>query len=592
MKKTKLLFPLSLLAILALAGCASTPDSGSSVLPTPETSDGGTGGNEDIEIPDTEETPSVDVTGDFSITTTDGAYTSSNSIYKITKAGTYTLTGSLTGQILIEAGEDDEVIIELNGASIEYSKDSPIKGVSAGKIEISAKSGTSNSITDSRSAKTTDNTSVGEGAINAKCDLKLKGSGTLVIVGNYNNGVHTTKDLTIQKQTLHVTGLNNALKGKDSITMVSGTVTAISKKGNGLKTDNTDVSTKGNQRGTITISGGTLTVDSVFDAIDAAYNLVINEDNTESLSTNVTIKTGKYSQYSSNYSSSTSSKGLKASNLIELAAGTIIVQATDDAIHANYGDSITSGGVGQGLIKVSGATVKVASGDDGLHADNTVTVSGGKVLVTGAKEGMESNHFVFTGGETYIYGTDDGINASKKINQTPSVDVSGGYLDVCVSTGDTDGIDSNGNFTQTGGFIVSRGGYGSSGNMSTGLDVDGTAKITGGTFIAFNGLETTPSTGSGVLYAYYGTTGNQGGWGGGPGGGPRFLGASSSSYAFPSGTYTLTGGSLSKTFENEYVYSAFLIYSNELTTGTTYTLKNGSTSVISWTQNSSSVKIG
>ena len=205
---------------------------------------------------------------------------------------------------------------------------------------------------------------------------------------------------------------------------------------------------------------------------------------------------------------------------------------------------------------------------------------------------MESNHFVFTGGETYIYGTDDGINASKKINQTPSVDVSGGDLDVCVSTGDTDGIDSNGNFTQTGGFIVTRGGYGASGKMSTGLDVDGTAKITGGTFIAFNGVEKTPTTGSGVLYAYYGTTGNQGGWGGGGGGGPRHLGASSSSYAFPGGTYTLTGGNFSKTFENEYAYSAFLIYSNELATGTTYTLKNGSTSVISWTQNSSSVKIG
>ncbi len=596
MKNKKLLLPLSLLAILALVGCSSNSSSSSSSGddPSGNTSNGGTTAGE-ITVEDTEDEPEVTNDSSFSLTTEDGTISNSGNVYTLSAAGTYTASGELEeGQIVIEAGESDEVVLELNGVTITNSSDAPIKAVTADKVEISAKSDTSNKVSDNRSAKSStasEDDSVAEGAINAKCDLKLKGSGTLVVTGSYNNGVHTTDDLEIQKETLYVTAYNNALKGKDSVTIESGTLTLVSKNGNGIKTDNTDVSSSGNQRGIVTINGGDITIDSVYDGIDASYDLVINEENDDSASTDLTVKTGKNSSYSSNYSSANSAKGLKAANTIEIAAGEVTVKATDDAIHANYGDSFDNGSTGKGNITISGGTVQIASGDDGLHADNTLTVSGGVTNITGASEGLESNHIAISGGEVHVYGTDDGVNASEKINETPTIVVSGGFLDVSVSTGDTDGIDSNGNFTQTGGLIVTRGGYGTSGGMSTGLDIDGTAKITGGTFIAFNGLETTPSTSNGVLYAYYGSTGNQGNMGGntGPGGGWSRSVASSTSFA--AGTYTLSGGSLSKTWSNEYTYSAFLIYSSEMSTGTSYTLKNGSSTVLSWTQSSSSQSI-
>ncbi len=589
--KKKVLLPITLFALLSLVGC----NSGSSdISSSGNVSSGGTT-NTTVTIDETPDMPSVDNTGDFLIQTSDGAFSRNGAIYTITSSGTYTLSGVLNeGEILVEVGDSDEVILELNGVTISCSSDSPIKVINADKVEISAKSGTSNAIYDNRSEKlsTSSDTTSGEGAISADCDLKLKGSGTLIVSGNYNNGVHTTKDLTIQKETLYVTAVNNAIKGKDSITMNSGSVTAVSKKGNGLKTDNTDISSSGKQRGSITISGGTLITDTAYDGIDASYDLLINEDNDNSLNTKVTIKTGKNSTYSSNYSSSTSAKGLKAANEIKISAGTIAIKASDDAIHANYGDAFDNGGVGLGNITISGGTVGVASGDDGIHADNTITISGGYTTVTNASEGLEANHYYISGGETYVYGTDDGINASKKINQTPSIEISGGFVDVTVSSGDTDGIDSNGNFTQTGGFVVTRGAHGTSGGMSTGLDCDGTATIAGGTFIAFNGLETTPRTNSGVLYVYYGSTTSQQQPGGNMGRGFRSdNGATNNSSYFTSGTYTLTGNNFSKTFKNEYTYSAFLIYSSELSTGTTYTLKNGSSTLLNWTQNSNSQKI-
>ena len=582
--KKKHLLVLSVLSLLALAGCSSSQSSSS-------TSVDGTTYNTEITVEDPDDIDVSENTSEFSISTSDGTYSKNGSIYALTTAGTYTLTGKLEGQILVDAGEDDEVVIELNGASISYDQDSPIKVTSANKVEISAKKDTQNTVSDNRSAKTVDSTSLGEGAIYAKSDLKLKGTGILVVTGNYNNGIHTSKDLTIQKLTLKVTGYNNAIKGNNSVTINSGTVQAYAKTGNGIKTEDSDVSSSGNQKGTIAINGGKVYVDSLHDAIDASYNVEIDQTDSD-VETSITIKTGKNSTY---YSSSSfkadSEKGLKATNNIVVNNGTVTIAASDDAIHANYGDSLENGSKGLGNITVNGGTIQVASGDDGLHADNTLSITGGKVVVTNATEGFEGNYINISGGYSYIYGTDDGVNCSKKTFNSCAFTMSGGYLDVAVKSGDTDGIDSNGNFTLSGGVIITRGSPGTNGsNMSTGLDVDGTCSMTGGTLIAFNGLEKTPSTSSSVKYAGTKSSSSQGGPGGGGPGGQGGT-SSSSSVSLQAGNYTLSGTNIDISFTNDYVYGSFLIYSSSLTTGSTYTLTRNNSTVLSWSQSSSSVTI-
>ena len=138
--------------------------------------------DESSETPVTDDTVSAGETdGEFSVTTADGTVTSSGSVYTIKSAGTYSVQGKLDGQIIVEAGDEDVVEIELNGVTISCSTDSPIKILSADKVEISAKSGTENVINDTRPAKTVDTDTSGEGAIYAKTDLKLKGTGTLVV---------------------------------------------------------------------------------------------------------------------------------------------------------------------------------------------------------------------------------------------------------------------------------------------------------------------------------------------------------------------------------------------------------------------------
>ena len=131
-----------------------------------------------------------------------------------------------------------------------------------------------------------------------------------------------------------------------------------------------------------------------------------------------------------------------------------------------------------------------------MHADGTLSITDGVINVTESYEGLEGNVINISGGEMYVYATDDGVNAgSGKVSS--SINISGGYLDVEVPTsGDTDGIDSNGTYTQTGGVVIIKGPGSASGNNfgAAALDTDSTVTLSNCTLIIFGGSEQTPRT--------------------------------------------------------------------------------------------------
>ena len=497
MKKIPALILAMILALgLAACGTANSP-SGSATNST-----GNTASDAAEPVVDQNIT-AEEATGDFAMTTADGTFTDSGNVYTITSAGTYTASGLLEGQIVVDAGEDDEVVIEFSGATINYDSDSPIKVLCAGNVDISAKKGTENVINDTRSTKTTDDENQGEGAIYAVCDLKIKGKGTLVINATNNNGIHTTKDLTIQNLSLKVTAYDIALKGNDSISVTSGNVVAISTHGDGVKTENTDVSKNGVTRGDITVSGGTVAVYAAGDGFQAAHNFEMTAGE-EGTTPTVTVYTGSYSGYTASSASTTSYKGVKVQNELNIKDGTITLQTYDDGLHADYGTSFDDGSKGSGTINITGGTVNMSVyapenktaggrqgpggwggqqsviGADAIHADNVLNITGGTVNIDSAYEGLEANVINVSGGKTTVAANDDGVNATKG-NYTAQINVTGGYLDVTVSpSGDTDGIDSNGYYTQTGGVVITRG---PNSQNAAAIDADGSVSISGGTLI-------------------------------------------------------------------------------------------------------------
>lgn len=258
----------------------------------------------------------------------------------INLAGEYDLIGELSdGNIIVSLNETDQAIINLRGVKITSTTTNPIYIESGDAVDISAKSETINYIYDKRTITSTD--AVG-GAIYSLVDLDIKGKGSLYVTSTYNNGIASTKDLEIKNLTLEVNAPNNALKGNDSITIESGTIKAISSSGDALKTENSDISSKGNQRGIITILDGTLNLYAACDGIDAAYDLVI-EGGT------INIYTEKYSTYSGDVTvNSTSTMYLRissrASSLSSISKYSAMFIAEDNKISWVNGTYVSANG--------------------------------------------------------------------------------------------------------------------------------------------------------------------------------------------------------------------------------------------------------
>lgn len=272
---------------------------------------------------------------------------------------------------------------------------------------------------------------------------------------------------------------------------------------------------------------------------------------------------GDFNESGNSSGQSYSTKGIKAESEINISGFTINISSTDDGIHANSDSGVLETGEdGKGTIVINGGSITISSGDDGMHADKQLDVNDGYINVVTSYEGLEAITINLNGGKIYVYATDDGINACTGDGKTsPIVNVTGGYIDVTTTSGDTDGIDSNGNYVQTGGFVLVKGGS-SSGNVSGSIDVDGTVTITGGTCVALGGVCETPINSANAYVL--------------------------SSVSFSSGRYSLKDASGNEviSFTVDGSFSNGWICSDTLTTGTSYTLYRGSDSIADWTQES------
>ena len=188
-----------------------------------------------------------------------------------------------------------------------------------------------------------------------------------------------------------------------------------------------------------------------------------------------------------------STKGIKADNEIIISGGTITIKSYDDCIHTNNDvvlgdeDDQTDDYYGTGNITISGGSLTLYSNDDGIHADQDLVIEGSALInITNAYEGVEANRIYVKGGVLYVVASDDAMNAAKCNGKyTPSVEISGGYVDLAVGSGDTDTLDSNGNVTISGGVLILKNAQ-SNGTSRTGgtMDLDGRLTITGGAVIS------------------------------------------------------------------------------------------------------------
>ncbi len=193
--------------------------------------------------------------------------------FVISKAGTYVLTGDLTGgQVRVSVPKTDDVTLIFKNFNATNPTSAPLYITSCNKCVIELAPGTVNTLTDSDSYQFADPTNDKPNAcIYSSDDLTIKGDGTLNVVANWNNGIGCKNDLRIKSGTITVTAPNNILKGNDSVSIEGGKIT-LSGGEDAIKSDTTDRTDKG----FVLIEGDAqITITCSDDAIQATNSVTV-----------------------------------------------------------------------------------------------------------------------------------------------------------------------------------------------------------------------------------------------------------------------------------------------------------------------------
>ena len=462
----------------------------------------------------------------------------------ISGAGVFSLSGTCSdAKILVEATDNDEITLLLNGVNLTSKNGAVIDCEKAKSLYIVSAGGTQNTLSDTENYTFAEGENEPDAAVFSRCDTVYNAAegGSLTINGNYKDGLKCKDGFSIAGGTLEINSSDDGITGKDFVTVLSGKIT-INSSGDGIKsTHDTD-----EKRGYVTIDGGEITINSAKDGIQAETVLTVNggkidiisggDEADKDISANrdfldfdnrggnktrpngfggmtppdgngtmtrpenpsgftppdamsgATPSDGQAAQDTASTDSSESMKGLKAGKSIVITGGEINVKSADDSVHAN------------GDVTVKSGTLALSSCDDGIHADETLLISGGKITVTKSYEALEGKNIEISGGEINVKATDDGINAAGGDNGSALgfnantedyyISISGG--NITVNAGG-DGLDSNGTIALSGGFVVV---YGPTDSGNGAIDYEKSFAVSGGEMIALgsSGMTQAPGT--------------------------------------------------------------------------------------------------
>ena len=248
---------------------------------------------------------------------------------------TYVLSGSTTDGSFSLSGSY-KCTVSLAGVTLTNPSGAAINITNSKRIQISAKKGTENTLTDGNGSQ--------KACLYSKGQLQLQGSGTLNIVGNCSHGIKSGDYISVKNLTLNITkAVGDGISCNEYFLMKSGTVTISGVGDDGIQcdldgttstgeTDNHDDEDSGN----IYIDGGTLNL-------------------------NVTAN---------------AAKGIKAGGDVKISGGSITVTQTGSITteeDISYPTSIKA----DGNVSITGGEITItntADGGKGISAEGTLTI--------------------------------------------------------------------------------------------------------------------------------------------------------------------------------------------------------------------------
>lgn len=386
----------------------------------------------------------------------------------ITAAGTYVFSGDCdNGSITVKKGVTGVTIV-LNGLTLTNDDSAAITLNKTAEASLIAAAGTTNTVAD------TEGLSDENAAVKVKSGaaLAISGTGTLTVDGNAKNGIKGAADavITVAEGKLNINAVNDGLSCDDELKITGGTL-SITAGGDAVKaspdtdnTENPDTTSLGN----VTISGGTLTLNATGDGVQADGDLTIsggtfhvktNGGHTTALTDDSAsckgFKAGKtLTVTGGTLTVDSADDALHASTDVTISGGTLTLATGDDGAHADNdlvigtkGASSTSTprinitasyeGLEGTTVTVYSGDIDVAASDDGVNAANStlgehsdkyaISIAGGDLYIDAGSDGLDSNNDIsMTGGKVEVYGADAMMDAA--IDYDGTFTLSGGTL--------------------------------------------------------------------------------------------------------------------------------------------------------------------
>ena len=316
-------------------------------------------------------------------------YTYNENILTLEKEGTYALTGTLKGALVVK-GSAEKITVILNNAIIETLDTQNIPAITfeknSGERVLSVYQKTINKLSDSIGDDEN-----GDGAIiqAKKSSLIINGSGTLELI---SKGVETTaikvkNDLSIYSTNLKITTSDHGIKAGELLSIHNANLDIVA-LGDGMKTDveaesaeEGDEFTSNPYAGYIYIENTNICIVSNDDGISANSLMKIN--NTNEFVINVTTNGGAPNTITETSSDNADGKAIKVDGItlvvddvetelpskcennyaLYILGGTFIINSNSDAISS------------KGNLIIDNGEFDITSGDDGIHADNNIQIN-------------------------------------------------------------------------------------------------------------------------------------------------------------------------------------------------------------------------
>ncbi len=414
-------------------------------------------------------------------------------------------------------------------------------------------------------------TATGGDSSNYKIDgtnLTIKAAGTYTLTGSCSDG-----SVTVKKGTIGVTLILSGLSLTNQGTATTATAPLSINKSTGV---------------TIVVAAGTVNTltdskynnDDTYTTNEEAENAVIKcKDGSQVTITGTgtlnIVSNGKNGIKSGTTDTETDTANPRDAFLTIENATVNITTSVNDAINAEQELNILSG------------TLTISAADDAIHCDYTLNISatgtiGPTIRITKSYEGIEGATINVYSGDISILSSDDLMNAANSdlTNYNFSLNIYGGTIYAYSTSGD--GIDSNGTLNIYGGTVEV---WTANTADNSPLDADGGVNIQGGTVFAAGGSSgmSERMTATQAATVFGGSSGGMGGWGG-----------SSSQLIAKGATVAVKDASGNTVYTATAPCNAshVICSASSMTSGSSYTLTSGSSSVGTATATTGSLSSG